>query len=80
MKNKSYELHAEKVRKIGESEPERIMIMSIEGTFPDDVYGFVVEIKTNNKYRVQRPNNENVVVEIPPPLDYTLGDEFCINM
>jgi hypothetical protein len=75
MNNDSYELHTEEIREVGEIEPNGIRIMSIEGSVPDGVYGFVVQIKGDNEYTVQRPNNENIVVEIPEPLDYTLGDE-----
>jgi hypothetical protein len=75
MKNNSYSLHTEVIHKIGEAVPSEIRIMSIDGTVPDGVYGFVVQIKGDNEYTVQRPNNENIVVEISEPLDYTLGDE-----
>jgi predicted RNA-binding Zn-ribbon protein involved in translation (DUF1610 family) len=75
MKNESYTIRTEEIREVGESEPVGIMIKSIDGVVPNDVYGFVVRIRGDNEYVVQTPDNENIVVEIPEPLDYSLGDE-----
>jgi hypothetical protein len=49
--------------------------MTVNGLFPDDVYGFVVRDEGSNEYLVQTTDNDYIVVEIPEPLDYTLGDE-----